>query len=64
MSAKLLENPDPDLKPSGSRLFKDELTLETIRYVLEVQGLGVIVLRANRTNQQVKMCSFTNAEIG
>jgi hypothetical protein len=55
---------NPDLNPSYSKTFKDEVTPDVLRTILQVKGLGCVVIRANRTDRSVVMSIVTKDDVG
>jgi hypothetical protein len=54
----------PDCQPSFSRAFRTETAPDEIRQVLQVRGVGVVVIRSNRTTRCISMSIITKDEVG
>jgi hypothetical protein len=62
MADNLLDR-DPDHRPSDQRSVVEELDNDNVRWVLEVRGLGVIVMRGNHKTQDHGVSLFTDEEL-
>jgi len=59
-----IDNYHPDRHPSFSKSFKDEIEPDELRWVLQVKGLGCLVIRSNRTTKTITGSVVTKEEIG
>lgn len=60
----ILDSPNPDTRPAYSKLFKDELDSDTIRYIFQVRGLGAMIVYCKRSDRSIKLCTFSSQEVG